>query len=82
VIHEYVKQVADPHGRLYTVRAHGGPRLDGLWEGWLSFTGPDGAALRTGRETTQSNREALAYWAAGLEPIYLDGARARARPVS
>jgi D-alanyl-D-alanine carboxypeptidase len=82
LIHAFATQVADPSGRVYAVQARGGPRADGLWEGWLTFTAADGAMLRTGRETTQSSRDALAYWAAGLEPVYLDGARARARPVS
>jgi hypothetical protein len=29
-------------------------------------------------ETTQPNREALAYWASGIEPVYLEGALERA----
>ena len=33
---------------------------------------------RSGRETTQSNREHLAYWATGLEPTYFEGAFSRA----
>lgn len=33
--------------------------------------------LRTARETTQPNRDAIAYWAAGIEPIYLEGALKR-----
>jgi hypothetical protein len=37
-----------------------------------------GVVLRTGRETSQSNREGVAYWASGLEPVYLEGAFARA----
>jgi hypothetical protein len=32
-------------------------------------------------ETTQPDRAALEYWASGIEPIYLDGALARARGV-
>ena len=34
--------------------------------------------LRTGQETSQPNRDALAYWASGLEDVYLEGALARA----
>jgi hypothetical protein len=37
-----------------------------------------GPALRTGRETTQPNRDAVAYWASGLEPVYFEGAFVRA----
>ena len=32
----------------------------------------------TGRETSQPNRLAVQYWATGLEPIYFEGALARA----
>ena len=32
----------------------------------------------TGRDAVTPDRDALAYWASGLEPIYLDGAFARA----
>ena len=39
----------------------------------------DGEPLTTDQETSQPNREALAYWAAGLEPIYFEGAFARAK---
>src|SRR5205814_6429032 len=38
-----------------------------------------GPVLRTDRETTQPNRAAIAYWASGLEPVYLEGAFDRAR---
>jgi hypothetical protein len=34
--------------------------------------------LSTSRETTQPNRQALIYWATGLEPVYLEGAFERA----
>lgn len=40
-----------------------------------------GATLRTGRETTQPDREDLLCWATGLEPVYLEGALARAERV-
>jgi hypothetical protein len=35
--------------------------------------------LRTEQETSQPNRVAVEYWASGLEPIYLEGAFARAQ---
>jgi hypothetical protein len=35
--------------------------------------------LHTDRETSQPNRAALEYWADGLEPVYLEGALARAQ---
>jgi hypothetical protein len=58
----------------------GDPQADNTWFGWLQFrsAGRPTRTLRTGRETTQPNREALLYWATGIEPIYLEGAFARA----
>ena len=64
---------------VYAARVLGTRRDDGLWEGWIEFVPSDGAAtLSTDRETVQSNLHALRYWATGLEPVYLDGALARA----
>src|SRR5262249_48614668 len=63
----------------YVAEVWGEPRSDGLWEGRIHFVPADGGpVLSTERETSQSNLEALAYWATGLEPVYLDGALARA----
>jgi hypothetical protein len=62
----------------YSVQVWGRERDDRLWEGWLVFIASDGSVLRTGRETVQSQRKALAYWAGGLEPVYWEGALARA----
>ena len=43
------------------------------------FVPADGSPpLATPRETTQSSRQALVYWAGGLAPIYLEGAFTRA----
>lgn len=81
MVHEFAEHVRDPADEAtYLVRAYGQARQDGTWEGWLEFVG-DGAAavLRTDQETTQSNREGVAYWASGLEPTYLEGAFARVR---
>ncbi len=81
-LHTYTSTVSDDAGRTYRVHAEGEPQPDGVWIGWLTFE-PVGAgvALRTDRETTQGKREDLEYWATGLEPVYLEGALARARPV-
>jgi len=62
----------------YHAQACGRQGQDGLWEGWIEFIrASDNKALRTGRETTQPNREDLVYWATGLRPVYLEGAFAR-----
>jgi hypothetical protein len=63
---------------LYGARACGRQREDGSWEGWLEFQPQGGgAALVSGRETTQPNRDTLRYWATGLTDPYLDGALLR-----
>jgi hypothetical protein len=66
-------------GRDYNAYILGCPRSDGTWAGWIEFTPGDGTPrLRTGQETSQPNRDALAYWASGLEDVYFDGALSRA----
>ena len=64
-------------GRTYRAQVAGRP--DGtIWEGWIEFVATDGSDVRrTPRETTQPNRQALAYWATGLSSTYLEGAFAR-----
>jgi hypothetical protein len=81
---ELIHQFSAPlqrNGAQYLVRVYGDERDDGTWEGWIEFqpVGPDGSVLRTERETSQPTREALAYWAGGLEPVFLEGAAQRAR---
>ena len=65
----------------YTVSVCGNERADGTWEGWLEFRPIDSSQpmFRTDQETSQPNRSAIEYWADGLEPIYLEGALARAQ---
>ena len=65
----------------YVVRIFGEERIDRTWEAWLEFhpTDINQPVLRTEQETSQPNRAAIEYWADGLEPIYLDGALARAQ---
>jgi hypothetical protein len=79
LIQTYAVTLRDSRGDEYVAHAYGEARADGTWEGWLEFEpAGDGTPRRTGRETTQPDRQALAYWASGLEPLYLDGAFARA----
>lgn len=67
-----------PDGQLYTAAACGRERPDGLWDGWLEFTNVvTGVVERTGRETSQPNRDAALYWATGLTTTYIDGALER-----
>ena len=72
-------QLIDMDGQSYRPRAYGDPKLDGTWDGWLVFFPiAGGPAIASDRETTQSSSEALTRWAAGLTPVYLEGALARA----
>jgi hypothetical protein len=79
-IHEFTSEVTDPDGHVYRARALGRQRKDGTWVGWLEFAPRGGRGLKrkTGIETTQPNRDALEYWAGGIEPVYLEGALERA----
>jgi hypothetical protein len=80
LIHEHSFVYRSEDGTAYVLRTWGEPRSDGTWEGWIEFTPADsgGRGLRTGKETSQPNRDAVAYWASGLEPVYFEGAFARA----
>ena len=65
--------------RRFRVRAVAAPYEGTTWQGWIEFIAlGGGAACRTDRETVQPDRSAVAYWAEGLEPVYLDGAYERA----
>jgi hypothetical protein len=66
-------------GHEYSTYILGIKRSDGTWAGWIEFSAPGGKRMRTGQETSQPNRDALVYWASGLEDIYLEGALHRAR---
>jgi hypothetical protein len=81
-IHEYPHLVRDTAGTPYLIRVYGRPRSDEKWIGWIEFLaiGPP-ITLRTGRETTQSHRQGLVYWALGLQWRYFEGALARAQAV-
>ena len=79
VVHERVVSLEGDDGQVYAVvRVHAEPRRDGTWEGWIVFATGSGLRAVTDRETTQSSRDGVAYWASGLEPVYLEGALQRA----
>jgi hypothetical protein len=81
LIHRHSTRVLGEDGILYVAHVCAEQRADGTWAGWLEFhPGARGKpVLRTGRETSQPSRVTMAYWATGLEPVYLDGAFTRAR---
>jgi len=74
LIYEFPFPFAGPDGTRCTVRVCGAERADGTWMAWLEFHPESGPVRRTDRETSQPNRDAVLYWATGLEPIYLEGA--------
>jgi hypothetical protein len=83
LLHEYTTLVEDMDETAYVAKAWGRQRTDGMWEGSFVFVPVEGGgqARQTDRETTQPNLDALLYWAAGIEPIYLEGALERSTPL-
>lgn len=81
-IHQHSVLVRGEDGNRYRARTYGEKRRDGTWCGWIEFAPADGhiesSTLRTGQETSQPDRQAVEYWAGGLERIYLEGALGRA----
>jgi len=74
IVHEFSERIGE-----YDVRAFA-ERRDNVWIGWLEFRPSGGGkSLKTGEETSQPSKEAVTYWATGLEPIYLEGALERAK---
>ena len=61
LIHEHATHVRAPEGPRFVERTYGEKRPDGTWFGWLEFAPIDHqiSKLRTDRETSQPNREAL-----------------------
>jgi hypothetical protein len=80
LIHEHPTKI-DDRGTTYSARVCGAQRADGTWQGWLEFHPADKSkpVLRTNQETSQPNRVTMDYWALGLEPVYFEGALARAQ---
>lgn len=83
LVHQYADHKQTDNGSEYVVRVYGQERPDDSWEAWLEFA-PVGeeSTRRTDRETVQSTREAVSYWASGLESTYLETALRRSRPVN
>lgn len=60
--------LVDPEGRTYVAEIHGREAATGLWAGWIELAAlEDANRLATAVETTQPDRRALKYWAAGLD---------------
>lgn len=80
LLQEFERPITDTAGMLYRVFLYGRSRPGDTWQGWLVFERTtDGRRFATDVETTQSNAEAILYWATGLTDAYFDGALARAQ---
>ena len=80
LLQEFERPIADSDGVLHRVFLYGRSRPADTWQGWLVFERTtDGRRFATDVETTQSNAEAVLYWATGLTDAYFDGALDRAR---
>jgi hypothetical protein len=80
LVREYPPPLRGFGGERYVARAYTA-RQPGrrLWEAWLVFFSlRTGTVLATERETTQSARPHVLYWATGLGRTYLQGALQRA----
>lgn len=78
VLVEFTDPIEGSDGLRYIARACAGVAENGMWQGWIEFTPTTGGeVLRSGRETTQPNRQDTVYWATGLTVVYLEGALER-----
>jgi|GEM_PF-6332520 len=77
LVHE-LGSMADASGSGYVARVIGVLREDGLWDGYIEFTGSAGRVLVSPRETRQPNLADLVYWSTGLDAQYVEGALSRA----
>ena len=80
LIREHEARVKD-NETTYIALIYADERTDHTWEAWIEFHPTDKSkpVLRTGQETSQPNLVTIEYWAFGLEPLYLEGALARAQ---
>ena len=80
LIHQRVVELIDRQGTVYDrAGVYAEPQSRGMWAAWVEFVSAKrDRVLQTDRETTQSTLEGVAYWAAGLQPIYFEGAFGRA----
>ena len=79
VLFEYESAIKGPDGVAYRARACGSELDGGTWQGWIELLPPKGGrVLLSPRETLQPNKADLMHWAAGLTPVYLEGALGRA----
>jgi hypothetical protein len=80
LLQQFEAPIVDRNGDLHTVYLYGRARPGDTWQGWLVFERQrDRQRFTSPVETTQTNREAVLYWATGLTDAYFDGALERAQ---
>ncbi|MDQ3037683.1 MAG: hypothetical protein M3Y87_35145, partial [Myxococcota bacterium] len=78
-VHRFEHLIGAEVGTRQVANVYTSPNLRGSWDAWIVFFPVGGGdPISTDRETTQPNLQAVAYWASGLSPIYLEGALRRA----
>jgi hypothetical protein len=80
LVHERTLELSDRQGTSYRrVLVYAARQPAGTWSAWVEFVSANGdKVVQTDRETTQSTREGVAYWATGLKPTYFEAALDRA----
>jgi hypothetical protein len=79
IVHERLLSLTGRDGTFYNRMLVYAVQQGSTWAGWIEFVSTEGRkVVRTDRETTQSSLAAVAYWASGLEPLYVEGALDRA----
>ncbi len=81
LVHQHGDYITAENGDRYVAQVYAEQSDEGLWQAWCVFF-PDGKhggnPVATDRETTQTNYDAVRYWASGLTHIYYEGALDRA----
>src|SRR5262249_13837524 len=79
IVHERMLSLVGRDGATYDRMLVYAVQQGSTWAGWIEFVSAERRkVVRTDRETTQSSLSAVAYWASGLEPLYIDCALERA----
>jgi hypothetical protein len=79
LLQEFETPIVADGSDTYRAFLYAQSRPGDTWEGWILFERlSDGTRFSTPVETTQSNQQAVLYWATGLTDAYFEGALGRA----
>lgn len=80
LLQQFESPVLGRDAETYIAYLYGRQRPDRMWEAWIVFErARDAQRFATPVETTQSDAEAVLYWATGLSNSYFEGALDRAQ---